>query len=115
MDSNTDKIPDKIIELVENKIGSYPCLIQTPFYSSEVLKSIMKNSKEIWFNHFIDGVSVYRVEGLFDYGNSGIYVYYNGKEDNKYRFVFLSDESKKDSIGLTIKQFNNYKINEIWS
>ena len=115
MNESGDKISDKIIELVESKIGSYPCLIQTPYYTDEALKSILKNSKEIWFNHFIDGVSVYRVEGLIDYGNSGIYVYYNGKEDKKYRFVFLSEESKKDSIGLTIKQLNNYKIKELWN
>ena len=54
------------------------------------------------------------MEGLFNYGDSGIYVYYNGGEDKQFRLIFMSDNTKRDSIILTIKGLNKFKIQELW-
>jgi len=108
------KISEKVIQIVEDKIGQYPCFVQTPFYTEDVLKVFLKSYKEMWYNHYIDESSVLRMEGLFNYGDSGIYVYYNGGEDKQYRLVFMSDNTKRDSIILTIKGLNKFKIQELW-
>jgi len=112
--SKEQKISEDIIKIVEQNIGSYPCFVQTPFYGEDVLKTFLRTGKEIWYNHYVDGVSVNRMEGLFNYGDSGIYVYYNGGDDKIYRLVFMSDMEKRDSIIMTIKGLDKFKIKEIW-
>jgi len=109
------KISDEIIKMVEDKIGVYPCLIQTPFYTEEAFKKIIGSSTEIWYNTFVDEKSTVRLEGLLDYGNSGIYVYYNTQQGNGYRFVFMSNLTKKDSIILSINAISKFKILEVWN
>jgi len=109
------KISDDIIKMVQDKIGGYPCLIQTPFYREEAFTKIMESSKEIWYNSFVDEKSTIRLEGLLDYGNAGIYVYYNTQQGNGYRFVFMSELSKKYSITLSIKAISKFKIVEVWN
>jgi len=115
MSDSVDKISDNIIKMVEDKIGGYPCLVQTPFYTEDAVKNILKDSTEMWFNQFIDGKTVHRIEGLIDYRGSGIYVYYNTKADKKYRFVFMSDNTKRDSIAMTLQTLDSYKVKEVWN
>lgn len=44
-----NKLSDKIIELVEKRVGDYPSLIQSGWYPKDIVMSLLnKGNKEIW-------------------------------------------------------------------
>ena len=57
------KLSDKIIELVEKRVGEYPSFIQSGWYSKDVVMALLNKNKEIWGNSFVDE-SIERYEGI---------------------------------------------------
>jgi|TARA_R110000796_G_scaffold53703_1_gene126002 hypothetical protein len=109
-----NKLSDKIIELVENKIGVYPSLIQSGWYTKDVVMSLLGKNKEIWGNSFIDD-EIERYEGVIEYTKESSYIYYKRKEDEStYWLVCLTNEKGKDGILFFINGIKKQKIKLKW-
>lgn len=107
MDKN--KISDKIIEMVENKIGGYPSFVHTDAYTHEGFLKLTKDSEEIWVNQYVNENNIIKLEGLYNYKDSGIYIYYVS-HDKTYKFVFMSSVEKTGTLIFTIKALKEYKL-----
>jgi hypothetical protein len=108
------KISDEIIKMVSNEIGVYPSFVHTPQYTHDGFLKLTQGSKKMWVNEYVDEKEIVRFEGLYDYKGSGIFIYYTC-EDKKYRFIFMSDIDKTDTLIFTIKALNKYKIQIPWN
>lgn len=103
------KIPEKIIEMVENKIGCYPSFVHTDVYTYEGFLKLVKDSEELWVSQYVDESNIVKFEGLFNYKDSGIFIYYVS-QDKTYKFVFMSNVEKTGTLIFTIKVLKNYKL-----
>jgi len=112
--SNVVKISDEVIKMVSDKIGSYPSFVHTPVYTHEGFVKLIQDCEKMWVNEYIDDNNVVRFEGLYDYKNSGIFIYYTC-EDKTYKFIFMLDVDKTDTLIFTIKALNKYKVNRPWN
>lgn len=111
---NTVKIPDEVIKMVSDEIGVYPSFVHTPTYNHDGFVRLIQDCKKLWVNEYIDESNVVRFEGLYDYKESGIFIYYTC-EDKLYKFIFMSDVDKTDTLIFTIKALNKFKIERPWN
>ena len=109
------KLSDKIIELVEERVGDYPSLIQSGWYLQDVIMSLLnKGNKEIWGNSFIDE-NIERYEGLIEFSPSSSYIYYKRNEDETtYWLVCMTNEKGRDGILFFINGIKKQKIKIKW-
>jgi len=110
-----NKLSDKIIELVEERVGEYPSLIQSGWYPVDVVMTLLnKGSKEIWGNSFIDD-NIVRYEGLIEFTPGASYIYYKkNEEDTTYWLVCLTSEGGRDGILFFINSIKKQKIKLPW-
>jgi len=110
------KLSDKIIELVEKRVGEYPSLIQSGWYPPDVVMSLLnKGNKEIWGNSIIDE-KIDRYEGVIEFSPGSSYIYYKrNSEDTTYWFVCLTDEKGRDGILFFINGIKKQKIRLPWN
>lgn len=102
-------IPDNILKLSEEIIGSLPSIIETDFYSVDVLNMILKANSIIYSQKYYDGSTTIYNKGLIDLENK-ILIYFLRKEDeNIYKFYSLSKEESTDSIIFYLNKFKKYK------
>jgi len=109
------KLSDKIIELVEERVGVYPSLIQSGWYPQDVVMSLLnKGNKEIWGNSFIDE-NIERYEGLIEFSSGSSYIYYKRNEDETtYWLVCMTNEKGRDGILFFINGIKKQKIKIKW-
>jgi hypothetical protein len=109
------KLSDKIIELVEERVGVYPSLIQSGWYPQDVVMSLLsKGNKEIWGNSFIDE-NIERYEGLIEFSPGSSYIYYKRNEDETtYWLVCMTNEKGRDGILFFINGIKKQKIKIKW-
>ena len=109
------KLSDKIIELVEERVGDYPSLIQSGWYPQDVIMSLLnKGNKEIWGNSFIDE-NIERYEGLIEFSYGSSYIYYKRNEDETtYWLVCMTNEKGRDGILFFINGIKKQKIKIKW-
>lgn len=108
------KLSDKIIELVEKRVGEYPSLIQSGNYPKDVVMALLNKNKEIWGNCFIDE-SIERYEGIIEFSKDSSYIYYKRKEDEStYWLVCMTDEKGRDGILFFINSIKKQKIKLPW-
>jgi hypothetical protein len=102
-------IPDNILKLSEEIIGCLPSIIETDFYTIDVLNFILKANNVIYSQKYYDGsITIYN-KGLIDLDNK-ILLYFIKKEDeNTYKFCCLSKEDSTDSIIFYLNKFKKYK------
>jgi len=102
-------IPDNILKLSEEIVGSIPSIIETDFYTVDVLNTILKTNSIIYSQKYYDGsITIYN-KGLIDLENK-ILLYFIRKEDeNIYKFYSLSKEDSTDSIIFYLNKFKKYK------
>lgn len=106
------KVPDHIIEMVSESLGGYPSLVQTHILLEDALHNVMRNTKEVWVNQFMDDKRVIRIEGLLKYNDSDVFIYYKSEQDFKtYRFVYLFPIGSRDTVLFGISQLKQYKVN----
>ena len=108
------KLSDKIIELVEKRVGEYPSLIQSGSYPKDVVMALLNKNKEIWGNSFVDE-SIERYEGIIEFSKDSSYIYYKRKEDEStYWLVCMTDEKGRDGILFFINSIKKQKIKLPW-
>tara|TARA_R110000772_G_scaffold444_1_gene1593 strand:+ start:2116 stop:2460 length:345 start_codon:yes stop_codon:yes gene_type:complete len=110
----SEKLSDKVISIVEEKIGEYPSMIQSGWYPLDVIMSLIdRGNKEIWYNHFIDK-DVVRFEGLIQFSENSTYIYYKkGSETNTYWFVVLTNEVGREGVMFYLNKIKNQKIKDL--
>ena len=110
-----NKLSDKIIDLVEERVGEYPSLIQSGWYPVDVVMTLLnKGNKEIWGNSFIDD-NIVRYEGLIEFTPGASYIYYKkNEEDTTYWMVCLTNEDGRDGILFFINSIKKQKIKLPW-
>ena len=52
--SETNNIPEHVIEVVSDSLGVYPSLVQTYILFVDSLHNLMRNTNEIWVSQFRD-------------------------------------------------------------
>jgi hypothetical protein len=104
-----NNVPDKIIELSENVIGALPSILETDFYTIEVLQSILKNNKLIWSDKYYNGSLTIYNEGLIEFDNKIYFYFIKKRDENTYKFFCLSKEDSTDSIIFYLNKFKKYK------
>jgi len=108
------KLSDKIIELVEKRVGSYPSLIQSGWYPKDVITLLLEKNKEIWGNSFIDD-GLERYEGVIEFTKDSSYIYYKRKEDeSSYWLVCLTNEDGRDGVLFFINGIKKQKVKLKW-
>ena len=50
-----DSVPDDVLKLSEDIIGFKPSILETDFYTVELLQLILKTNKIIWSNKYYNG------------------------------------------------------------
>ena len=112
--SETKKIPEHVLEVVSESLGVYPSLVQTHILLVDALHNLMRNTKEIWVNQFMDDKKEVRLEGLLKYNDSDVFIYYRAEDDYKtYRFVYMFPISSRDTVMFGVSQLNQYKTRMI--
>lgn len=112
--SDTNKIPEHVIDMVSESLGVYPSLVQTHILLEDALHNVMRNTKEIWVNQFMDDKRSLRIEGVLKYNDSDVFIYYRAEDDYKtYRFVYMFTISSRDTVMFGVSQLNQYKIKSI--
>lgn len=110
-----NKLSDNIIEMVEEKLGCYPFLIQSGWYSEDVIMSLIeKGKKEIWSNSVIDD-KIIRYEGIIEFSNDYSYIYYKRNEqDSTYWLVCLTNEDGREGIMFFVNNIKKLKVKLPW-
>ena len=108
------KLSDKIIELVEKRVGEYPSLIQSGWYPVDVVMSLLDKNKEIWGNSVIDD-SIVRYEGIIEFTKGSSYIYYKRNEqDSTYWLVCMTGEGGREGIMFFINSIKKQKVRLPW-
>ena len=109
------KLSDKIIDLVEKRVGDYPSLIQSGWYPKDVVMTLLKmGNKEIWGNSIVDD-EIDRYEGVIEFSEGSSYIYYKRNEDDTtYWLVCLTNEKGRDGILFFINSIKKQKIKLPW-
>ena len=107
---NSYDVPDKILTLSEDIIGSLPSIIETDFYTIDALRITLKKNKIIWSKKYFDGqVTIYN-KGLIQFLDTKTLLYFTKNEyENTYKFYYLCNEDSSDSIIFYLNQLKKYK------
>lgn len=106
----TDVIPDAILKYSEDNIGFIPSIIETDFYTVDVLRTMLSKNKLICSNKYYDGSQVVYNSGLIEFKESEILFYFiKRKDENSYKFYCLSKEKSSDSIIFYLNQLKKFK------
>jgi hypothetical protein len=92
-------VPIELLSLVQNRIDTYPSVLETEYYSSESLSTLTKKGKLVWYKYGLWGKTLDKQEGLIEYSKNAIYIYFK-KRDNEssYKYFVLSNSDSLDSI-----------------
>lgn len=102
-------IPDNILKLSEEIVGSIPSIIETDFYTVDVLNTILKTNSIIYSQKYYDGsITIYN-KGLIDLENKILLYFIRKENENIYKFYSLSKEDSTDSIIFYLNKFKKYK------
>jgi hypothetical protein len=112
----SEKLSDRIIDMVHERVGENPSLIQTGWYPVDVLMTILdKGHSEIWYNHFIND-GIIRYEGVIEFTKGSTYIYYKKDDDaQQYWFVFMTNAESRDGVLFYINSIKKQKIKSVWS
>lgn len=106
-----DKIPDFIIELSKNKLGKYPSIIETDYYTYKMFEDVKEKNNIIWSHKFYNGNDTIYNRGLLEFSDSEIMFYFEKRKDEyAYKFYCLSNEDSYDSIIFYLNKFKQYKL-----
>lgn len=107
---NIEKIPSKIINFVENRIGIIPTIIETEYYKLEATKEIVEKNNMIWSDKFYDGENITHNYGLVKFNDQEVYIFFEKrKDDYTYKFYILCNEKNIDSIVFYLDKFKEYR------
>jgi|TARA_B110000211_G_C13972890_1_gene505779 hypothetical protein len=110
---NNDKIngvPDNILKLSEDIIGTIPSMIETDYYSIEALRITLKKNKIIYSNKYFNGSNTIYNSGLIQFIDSDTLFYFiKNKHENTYKFYCLCKEESSDSVIFYISQLKKFK------
>jgi hypothetical protein len=105
----TEKIPEDIIKISREILGFFPSIIETDFYTIDLLNNVLKTNKIVWSEKYFNGVNTIYNKGLIKL-ESNILIYFKKREDeNSYKFFCLLHEESTDSIVFYFNQHNKYK------
>jgi hypothetical protein len=92
-------VPIELLSLVRNMIDTHPSVLETEYYASESLSTLMQKGKLIWYKYGLSGKTLDKQEGLIEYSKNAIYIYFK-KRDNEssYKYFVLSNSDSLDSI-----------------
>jgi hypothetical protein len=104
-----NNVPDKILKLSEDVIDFIPSIIETDFYTIEVIQSMLKNNKLIWSEKYYNSSTTIYNKGLVQFDNNILFYFIKKKDENTYKFFCLSKEESTDSIIFYLNKFKKYK------
>jgi len=93
-----NNVPDKILKLSEGIINFIPSIMETDFYTVEVIQSMLKSNKLIWSEKYYNGSTTIYNKGLVEFDNNILFYFIKKKDENTYKFYCLSKEETTDSI-----------------
>ena len=102
-------VPDKILKLSEDVITFIPSIMETDFYTVEVVRSMIKTNKLIWSEKYYNGSTTIYNKGLVQFDNNILFYFIKKKDENTYKFFCLSKEESTDSIIFYLNKFRKYK------
>ena len=104
-----DSVPDDLLKLSEDIIGFKPSILETDFYTVELLQSILKTNKIIWSNKYYNGLTTIYNNGLIEFDNKILFYFVKKIDENIYKLFCLSKEDSTDSIIFYLNKFKKYK------
>lgn len=102
-------VPDKILKLSEDVITFIPSIMETDFYTVEVVQSMLKTNKLIWSEKYYNGSTTIYNKGLVQFDNNILFYFIKKKDENTYKFFCLSKEESTDSIIFYLNKFRKFK------
>ena len=79
-------VPIELLSLVQNRIDTYPSVLETEYYSSESLSTLTQKGKLVWYKYGLWGKTLDKQEGLIEYSKNVIYIYFK-KRGEEVQFV----------------------------
>jgi hypothetical protein len=104
-----DSVPDDVLKLSEDIIGFKPSILETDFYTVELLQLILKTNKIIWSNKYYNGSTTIYNNGLIEFDNKILFYFVKKIDENIYKLFCLSKEDSTDSIIFYLNKFKKYK------
>jgi len=112
MVDNKDKqvVPEEVVSLVKTYTDSYPSILETDYYTSDSLQTILQKGKLMWHNYALKGKTIEKREGLVEYSQREIYIYFKKRDDEStYKYFVLSSADSLDSVVFLFHNLQKFK------
>ena len=90
-----NNVPDKILKLSEDVIKFIPSIMETDFYTVEVIQSMLKNNKLIWSEKYYNGSTTIYNKGLVEFDNNILFYFIKKKTKTHTNFIVYQKKSQQ--------------------
>jgi hypothetical protein len=107
--NKNNEIPDRVLNISEEFLGSYPSIIETDFYTIDSIKLILSKNELMWSKKYFDGDNTIYKNGLINFSNDSLIYFIRRENENTYKFYFLSKEKSTDGLIFYLNKLKEFK------